>query len=67
MDADNKPIGPELRSTIKENKWWYRASNVFIYTPKGFLVQKRSMAKAFCPGYYDLDNGGAMDYGETDL
>lgn len=38
-----------------------------MYNSKGeFYVQKRSMRKDYCPGYFDLANGGVQAADETD-
>ena len=40
---------------------------MFVYTPKGFIVQVRAKEKRYFPGYFDLANGGSMRMGETDI
>ena len=40
---------------------WHRTSLVFVENHLNqFCVQKRSMSKGYCPGWYDLGFGGAM-------
>ncbi len=31
-----------------------------------FYIQKRTLIKDYCPGYYDLVSGGVVAYGESD-
>mmetsp|Transcript_31213 Transcript_31213/g.41315 ORF Transcript_31213/g.41315 Transcript_31213/m.41315 type:complete len:105 (-) Transcript_31213:145-459(-) len=49
---------------------WHRASYVFIVTSEAhgakLLVQKRTIKKDYCPGYYDLATGGVVGHGEDD-
>jgi isopentenyldiphosphate isomerase len=67
VDSNNKPIGSAKRKEVRAKNLWHRASYIFVYNSKGqFYVLKRSMNKDYCPGYYDLANGGVMADGETD-
>lgn len=67
VDADNNPVGTALRAQVRKENLWHRASYIFVYDlEKRLLVQKRSMRKDYCPGYYDLANGGVVGGDETD-
>ena len=72
-DENNVPIGKALRRDVRKQNLWHRASYIFVYEKLGstrddirILVQKRSMKKDYCPGYYDLANGGEVGGDETD-
>ena len=67
VDQNNEVIGQAPRSEVNQKQMWHRASYVFIFSANGFMVQKRSITKGYCPGFWDLANGGVMDPGETDL
>ena len=72
VDGNNQPIGGVTRSELRQNlsKYWHRASYVYIVTDsshgKKLLVQKRSVKKDYCPGYFDLCTGGVVGEGEDD-
>ncbi|TNV75416.1 hypothetical protein FGO68_gene6402 [Halteria grandinella] len=67
VDAENNPIGKEKRKKVRAENLWHRASYMFVHTPdRKILVQKRSLKKDYCPGYYDLANGGVVGGDETD-
>ena len=70
-DENNVPIGKAARRDVRKQNLWHRASYIFVYEKKEgedtrILVQKRSMKKDYCPGYYDLANGGVVGGDETD-
>lgn len=67
VDSNNQPIGKEKRKVVRQQNLWHRASYIFVYNKNHeFYVQKRSMLKDYCPGYYDLCNGGVVGGDETD-
>ena len=49
---------------------WHRASYVYVITDEAhgskLLVQKRTMKKDYCPGFFDLSTGGVVGEGEDD-
>ena len=52
---------------MRAENLWHRASYIFIKNSEGKLyVQKRTMLKDYCPGYFDLSNGGVVGAEETD-
>lgn len=58
FDYENKLVGASSNDIIK-NQLWHRSNRVFIMDEmNNFYVQKRSMDKQICPGYYDLMMGG---------
>jgi isopentenyldiphosphate isomerase len=67
VDENNNPVGSRMRKEVRAENLWHRASYIFVYNSDGeFYVQKRSMKKDYCPGYFDLANGGVMGADETD-
>jgi len=66
VDDDNKPVGSAPRSEVRAKNLGHRASYILVQNSKGELyVQKRTMLKDYCPGYFDLVSGGVMGAGET--
>lgn len=67
-DSQNNFIGVMSRQESREKKQFHRSSCVLVYSEreKGFVVQKRSMRKSYCPGYYDLVTGGVMGPDDKD-
>ena len=68
IDEDNNEIGSALRSEVRKNNLWHRASYIFLQSSKDgkFLIQKRASTKDYCPSYYDLVTGGVVSAGEDD-
>jgi isopentenyldiphosphate isomerase len=67
VDESNTRIGSAKRKQVRLENLWHRASYIFVYNSQGqFYVQKRSQRKDYCPGYFDLANGGVMGAEETD-
>ena len=68
VDENNKDIGGVTRSRMRKENLWHRASFIFVInTSNELLVQKRTMIKDYCPGFYDLASaGGVVDAGEDD-
>ena len=70
VDENNVPVRGASRKEMRENVLWHRASYVYIQTDEahGFklLVQKRTMKKDYCPGFFDLATGGVVGQGEDD-
>lgn len=70
VDEDNNVVGAATRKEMRENNLWHRASYIFIVTDEAhgqkLLVQKRTMKKDYCPGYFDLATGGVVGEGEDD-
>ena len=61
IDEFNNPIGSVKRKEMRAKKLWHRASYVFVINDKNeVLVQKRTMIKDYCPGYFDLASGGCQ-------
>ena len=55
---------------MRQQLLWHRASYVYIITDEAhgskLLVQKRTMKKDYCPGFFDLATGGVVGEGEDD-
>ena len=53
---------------MRKENLWHRASFIFVINTKNeLLVQKRTMIKDYCPGFYDLASaGGVVGAGEDD-
>jgi 8-oxo-dGTP pyrophosphatase MutT (NUDIX family) len=70
VDENNQIVGSAKRKEVRQKNLWHRASYIFVYEKRDgqtyILVQKRSMKKDYCPGFYDLANGGVMSADETD-
>lgn len=70
VDENNNVVGSAKRKEVRAKNLWHRASYIFVYQKKdgktSFLVQKRSLRKDYCPGYYDLANGGVVAADDTD-
>ena len=70
VDENNVEVRGATRQEMRVGKLWHRASYVFIVTDEAhghkLLVQKRTMKKDYCPGFFDLATGGVVGYGEDD-
>ena len=70
VDEDNNVVGSAKRKEVRIQNLWHRASYIFVYEKREgqtyILVQKRSMKKDYCPGYFDLANGGVVGADESD-
>ena len=70
VDEDNNVIGSAPRKEVRIKNLWHRASYIFVYEKRDghtyILVQKRSMKKDYCPGYFNLANGGVVGAEESD-
>lgn len=68
VDEHNKVIGPAKRSEMRAKNLYHRCTYIFLYNShKQLYVQKRTMIKDYCPGYWDLVTGGIINYGEDEL
>jgi 8-oxo-dGTP pyrophosphatase MutT (NUDIX family) len=68
VDADNRIIGEVARSQVQFGIDYHRATYILVFDTDGrLLIQKRTMNKAFCPGYYGVTTGGVVATGETYL
>ena len=68
VDEHNNPVRVAPRFEMRRDSLWHRASFVFVITDKKhgekLLVQKRTMKKDQCPGYFALAHGGVVGEGE---
>lgn len=66
-DCNNNDLGSVLRSDVRKNNLWHRASYIFIRKSNGkFVIQVRADTKDYCPGFFDLVTGGVVGGGEDD-
>lgn len=66
VDEANNPVEPRLRFEMRRDKLRHRATYAFVKTSGNyFYVQKRSMLKDYCPGFYDANPGGVVAAGES--
>jgi hypothetical protein len=53
VDAENRPLQPSSRAEMRQHRLIHRATFCFVKTSSNyFYVQKRSMLKDYCPGFY---------------
>lgn len=52
---------------MREKKLIHRATYIFVFQTKTkkLFVQKRSLEKRYCPGYFDACFGGVVAVNET--
>lgn len=66
VDENNNILEPKLRFEMRRDKLTHRATYAFVRTSGNyFYVQKRTMIKDYCPGYYDPAPGGVVAAGES--
>jgi hypothetical protein len=66
VDENNECIGPRRRAEMREYKLRHRATYAFVRDSTGyFYVQKRSLIKDYCPGFWDPTPGGVVAAGES--
>ena len=70
VDENNMPVRAATREEMRRDVLWHRASYVYILTDEAhgrkLLVQRRTMKKDYCPGFFDLCTGGVVGHGEDD-
>lgn len=67
VDEDDRVVGRDTRENVHANHERHRGVHVIVVDSQGrVLVQRRSQAKSYCPGYLDMSAGGqvpsGMDY-----
>lgn len=66
IDEQDNVIGQMNHSDIDKKLLPHRIVHVLIFDKEGnMLLQKRSMKKSFCPGYWSTAVGGHVQSGET--
>ena len=61
IDADNNVLGSVLRSEIRQRQLWHRCTYIIIENSSDqYLIQRRTLTKDYCPGYFDLTTGGVV-------
>eukprot|EP01135_Chromosphaera_perkinsii_P005564 Nk52_evm113s352 gene=Nk52_evmTU113s352 len=66
VDRHNNVVGRAKRKAVRDDNMRHRCTFIIVKNPRtGLLVvQKRTMIKDYCPGYYDATTGGVMQVGE---
>ena len=68
VDLSGHVIGQATRERVHREGRLHRAVHVLVWHPDGrILLQKRSEAKACCPGLWDTSVGGHVGAGENSL
>jgi isopentenyldiphosphate isomerase len=66
VDVDNNVLEPKKRSVMRAEGLIHRATYALVKDSQNyFYVQKRSMLKDYCPGYFDPTPGGVVGAGES--
>eukprot|EP00164_Ancoracysta_twista_P010232 GFYU01015381.1.p1 GENE.GFYU01015381.1~~GFYU01015381.1.p1 ORF type:complete len:174 (+),score=62.31 GFYU01015381.1:107-628(+) len=66
VDEQNNVVRAATRKEMRENNLIHRATYIFVLnSKKQFYVQKRTMLKDYCPGYFDPVSGGCVQHGES--
>ncbi len=66
IDKKNNLIGSVERSKMRFGVDYHRATYIFIFnTENELIIQKRTLNKHFCPGYYGIATGGVVAHGES--
>lgn len=66
IDKENNLIGSIKRSQMRFGVDYHRATYIFVFTPDNkLIIQKRTLNKQFCPGYYGIATGGVVAHGES--
>lgn len=68
VDKDNYVIGHSPRSKVRFGVDYHRATYILVFNTEGqLIIQKRTLNKAFCPGWYGITTGGVVSIGEEYL
>lgn len=68
VDKKNQVIGEVDRSKMRFGLDFHRATYILVFTTSGqLIVQKRTLNKSFCPGWYGITTGGVVASGESYL
>lgn len=66
VDENNQIIGAAPRREMREHRLRHRASFVLVFNARDELyVQRRTLTKDICPGFYDPAAGGVVLSGES--
>lgn len=66
VDKNNQIIGATPRSKMRFGVDFHRATYILVFDKnQHLLVQKRTLNKSFCPGYYGIATGGVVASGES--
>lgn len=68
IDKENNIIGSVNRNKMRFGIDYHRATYIFVFTPDNkLIIQKRTLNKQFCPGYYGIATGGVVAHDESYL
>ncbi|HXP91628.1 MAG TPA: NUDIX domain-containing protein [Fibrobacteria bacterium] len=68
VDVSGRVVGRATREQVHRDGLLHRAVHLLVWHPDGrLLLQKRSAAKACCPGLWDTSVGGHVAAGEDGL
>ena len=63
-DENNVPTTPQRRAVMRKERLIHRATYAFVKDSDNyFYVQKRSLLKDYCPGFFDPTPGGVVAAG----
>lgn len=66
VDENNQPLYAASRAEMRSQNLRHRCTHALVRTSSNyFYVQKRSMLKDYCPGWYDPTPGGVVGVGES--
>ncbi|EWM21993.1 nudix hydrolase [Nannochloropsis gaditana] len=66
VDESNQVLRQERREIMRKERLLHRSTYIFARNSQGeYYVQKRTMLKDYCPGYYEVVAGGVVGAGET--
>ncbi|KJZ13324.1 MAG: NUDIX hydrolase [Marinomonas sp.] len=66
IDKDNNLIGSVARKEMRFGIDYHRATYILVFNKKKeLIIQKRTLNKQFCPGYYGIATGGVVAHGES--
>jgi len=66
VNESNNVVGSVERARMRSENLLHRSTYIFVQHSRGqFYVQKRTMIKDYCPGYFDPAPGGVLQAGET--
>ena len=66
VDENNVVVGSARREEMRRDRLIHRATYIFAKNSREeFYVQKRTMIKDYCPGYFDPVSGGVVQANES--
>ena len=66
VDEEDNVIEKVSRKEMRSKNLCHRGTGILTFNSHGdILVHKRNNTKDLFPGYYDMTNGGAVEFGES--